>query len=188
MTPFQGLGCVGVNFLSLLWYNPTLACGTKPLLVSQGGTWDPLFRPSVPAAEGWVSWFGFGESLSSLHLFSTNQIREIVAREEPPACAPQWLFFTFAIGLFVYQSLDAIDGKQARRTGTSGPLGELFDHGCDALNTTVSNRLSPGGMGTDEVGIVGGRVDCICAELGTELVARCIVSLDLVYSCYIGLT
>lgn len=31
--------------------------------------------------------------------------------------------------MFAYQSLDAIDGKQARRTGTSGPLGELFDHG-----------------------------------------------------------
>ena len=23
-------------------------------------------------------------------------------------------------------------GKQARRTGTSSPLGELFDHGCDS--------------------------------------------------------
>lgn len=37
--------------------------------------------------------------------------------------------FSFSLGLFLYQSLDAIDGKQARRTGTSGPLGELFDHG-----------------------------------------------------------
>jgi phosphatidylglycerophosphate synthase len=36
---------------------------------------------------------------------------------------------SFGIGLFIYQSLDAIDGKQARRTQTSGPLGELFDHG-----------------------------------------------------------
>ncbi|KAG0091554.1 hypothetical protein BGZ93_008787 [Podila epicladia] len=41
---------------------------------------------------------------------------------------PSWAYFSFGIGLFVYQSLDAIDGKQARRTGTSGPLGELFDH------------------------------------------------------------
>ena len=31
--------------------------------------------------------------------------------------------------------LDGIDGKQARRTGTSGPLGELFDHGIDSLGT-----------------------------------------------------
>lgn len=37
--------------------------------------------------------------------------------------------YSFGVGLFAYQSLDAIDGKQARRTGASGPLGELFDHG-----------------------------------------------------------
>lgn len=50
---------------------------------------------------------------------------------------PNWVYTSFGIGLFAYQSLDAIDGKQARRTQTSGPLGELFDHGCDALNTTL---------------------------------------------------
>lgn len=40
--------------------------------------------------------------------------------------------FVSCICVFVYQTMDAIDGKQARRTGTSGPLGQLFDHGCDA--------------------------------------------------------
>ena len=30
---------------------------------------------------------------------------------------------------------DGTDGKQARRTGTSGPLGELFDHGLDSWAT-----------------------------------------------------
>ncbi|XP_046395659.1 cholinephosphotransferase 1 isoform X2 [Ischnura elegans] len=49
--------------------------------------------------------------------------------------APRWAFFVCALGLFIYQSLDAIDGKQARRTGTSSPLGELFDHGCDSIST-----------------------------------------------------
>ena len=39
------------------------------------------------------------------------------------------------LGLFIYQTLDAIDGKQARRTGNSNALGELFDHGCDSLST-----------------------------------------------------
>lgn len=41
----------------------------------------------------------------------------------------RWIFLSWAVGLFLYQSLDAIDGKQARRTGTSSPLGEMFDHG-----------------------------------------------------------
>ena len=37
-----------------------------------------------------------------------------------------------AITMFLYQTLDAIDGKQARRTATSSAVGELFDHGCDS--------------------------------------------------------
>ena len=49
--------------------------------------------------------------------------------------APTWVYMINGIGLFVYQALDAIDGKQARRTGTSSPLGELFDHGCDSIST-----------------------------------------------------
>lgn len=49
--------------------------------------------------------------------------------------APLWAYLSCAVGLFLYQSLDAIDGKQARRTNSSTPLGELFDHGCDSLST-----------------------------------------------------
>jgi len=51
--------------------------------------------------------------------------------------APGWVYAANSIGLFVYQSLDAIDGKQARRTGSSTPLGELFDHGCDSISTVL---------------------------------------------------
>ncbi|KAJ1565790.1 hypothetical protein HK405_011599, partial [Cladochytrium tenue] len=57
------------------------------------------------------------------------------------APVPDWLYLSFALGMFAYQTLDAIDGKQARSTGMSGPLGELFDHGCDALNTGIASFL-----------------------------------------------
>eukprot|EP00124_Ichthyophonus_hoferi_P001693 Ihof_evm12s95 gene=Ihof_evmTU12s95 len=50
---------------------------------------------------------------------------------------PRWVYFAAGIALFLYQTFDAMDGKQARKTGTSSPLGLLFDHGCDAINTTV---------------------------------------------------
>lgn len=50
---------------------------------------------------------------------------------------PWWSLHLNGFGLFVYQTLDAVDGKQARRTGTSSPLGELFDHGCDAISMFV---------------------------------------------------
>ncbi|KZT42602.1 Choline/ethanolaminephosphotransferase [Sistotremastrum suecicum HHB10207 ss-3] len=55
---------------------------------------------------------------------------------------PSWVYYSWAIGLFLYQSFDAIDGKQARRTGMAGPLGEMFDHGCDAINTTLEVLLA----------------------------------------------
>ncbi|KAG8780959.1 hypothetical protein FRC12_022385 [Ceratobasidium sp. 428] len=55
---------------------------------------------------------------------------------------PQWVYFTWAAGLFWYQAFDAIDGKQARRTGMAGPLGQMFDHGCDAINTTLGVILA----------------------------------------------
>ena len=56
--------------------------------------------------------------------------------------APWWTTFSCALGLFIYQTLDAIDGKQARRTKTNSPLGELFDHGCDSLSTVFVSVAS----------------------------------------------
>lgn len=64
---------------------------------------------------------------------------------------PAWLYYLYrtyspscyimdrriSASVWSYASLDAIDGKHARRTGQSGPLGQLFDHGCDALNMSV---------------------------------------------------
>lgn len=50
---------------------------------------------------------------------------------------PPWVYYSWALGLFLYQTFDAVDGTQARRTHQSGPLGELFDHGVDALNTSL---------------------------------------------------
>ncbi|GAA6019480.1 hypothetical protein JCM10207_001403 [Rhodosporidiobolus poonsookiae] len=123
-----GLSLIFLNFLSLLYFNPTLSTGSKPLHVSKGGPWDPLFPPTASAPS----------TLSTLFY-------KLLGRKEVAAAgdaAPRWLYWTFAAGLFAYQSLDAIDGKQARRTGTSGPLGELFDHGCDALNTTLGCLLT----------------------------------------------
>lgn len=51
------------------------------------------------------------------------------------------MYASWAVGLFLYQTFDAVDGSQARRTRQSGPLGELFDHGVDAVNTTLEVLL-----------------------------------------------
>lgn len=50
---------------------------------------------------------------------------------------PNWLHLLHAFTLFFYQTLDNMDGKQARKTNSSSALGMLFDHGCDAINCCV---------------------------------------------------
>lgn len=59
---------------------------------------------------------------------------------------PQWVCLFGALCMFIYSTMDNMDGKQARRTGASSPLGLLFDHGCDALNAgfvgpLIANRV-----------------------------------------------
>uniref|UniRef100_A0A0B7B1W3 Selenoprotein I n=1 Tax=Arion vulgaris TaxID=1028688 RepID=A0A0B7B1W3_9EUPU len=53
--------------------------------------------------------------------------------EYPPI--PNWVWLMAAINNFLSHTLDGIDGKQARRTKSSSPLGELFDHGLDSWAT-----------------------------------------------------
>jgi ethanolaminephosphotransferase len=50
---------------------------------------------------------------------------------------PAWIGTACGVGTMLYQTLDNMDGKQARKTGTSSPLGQLFDHGCDSVSTVI---------------------------------------------------
>ncbi|KAJ2786644.1 hypothetical protein GGI15_001359 [Coemansia interrupta] len=72
----------------------------------------------------------------SFEIFDVLLVLLIMPDLEGPG--PAWLYFAFGIGMWLYSTFDNVDGKQARRTGTSSPLGELFDHGCDALNCTIA--------------------------------------------------
>lgn len=49
---------------------------------------------------------------------------------------PPWTLFFFGTCVIVYYNLDNMDGKQARRTGSSSPLGMCMDHGLDALGVS----------------------------------------------------
>ncbi|XP_069126410.1 ethanolaminephosphotransferase 1-like [Argopecten irradians] len=48
---------------------------------------------------------------------------------------PNWVWLLCSFNVFWSHTLDGTDGKQARRTGSSSPLGELFDHGLDSWAT-----------------------------------------------------
>lgn len=125
--------------------------------------------------------------------------------------APRWCYLACAIGLFVYQSLDAIgefptisnpwgisnkipidsfsDGKQARRTNTSSPLGELFDHGWVQsrvqLTHVVFNFALDSHFRCDSISTVFVSISACCASgLGnhpTAMFLNCATAIILFY-------
>ena len=82
---------------------------------------------------------------------------------------PRWCYFFYAFGLFMYQTFDGCDGCHARNTGQSGPLGELFDHSIDAINTTlgcVCFRVQNGLRKIDIVDSICIGLQLLCFHLG----------------------
>ena len=52
---------------------------------------------------------------------------------------PDYLYLLAAIGILTFITFDFCDGIQARRTGSSSPMGQLFDHGWDSLSWAFIN-------------------------------------------------
>jgi ethanolaminephosphotransferase len=69
--------------------------------------------------------------------------------------APSWVYYSFALGLFLYQTFDNVDGRQARRTGTSSALGHIFDHTIDSLNCPLGGliQVASVGLGSTKQGL-----------------------------------
>lgn len=61
------------------------------------------------------------------------------------APVPDWVVFLSGYCTVAYFTLDCMDGKQARRTGQSSPLGQLFDHGFDCI-CNLAHVSSQAGM------------------------------------------
>ncbi|ODM95430.1 Choline/ethanolaminephosphotransferase 1 [Orchesella cincta] len=102
---------------------------------------DSLFDPVLQL---WWNWLvkqvpvWFAPNVITILGLLVNILTSLVLVYYSPDCrqeVPSWACYMCALGLFVYQSLDAIDGKHARRTKSSSPLGELFDHVCDSIST-----------------------------------------------------
>ena len=96
--------------------------------------WSPISNKLVEFLPDWIApntltMFGFVHTIVPLvTLFC-------IADFDLLGYVPNWFFFFQAWCYFAYRMLDEMDGKQARRTGNSSPLGLIFDHGCDAFST-----------------------------------------------------
>lgn len=58
----------------------------------------------------------------------------IIWSEDPGSTPSNALFFVQGLSMIIYSLCDNTDGKQARKTNTSSPLGMILDHGCDAIS------------------------------------------------------
>lgn len=69
---------------------------------------------------------------------------------------PSWVWVAAGLFNFLAYTLDGVDGKQARRTSSSTPLGELFDHGLDSWACVffVATVYSVFGRGDTGVSVV----------------------------------
>mmetsp|Transcript_15590 Transcript_15590/g.29406 ORF Transcript_15590/g.29406 Transcript_15590/m.29406 type:complete len:432 (-) Transcript_15590:99-1394(-) len=113
----------------------------KHILSPLAGYLVDNFTPSTVAPNS-ITLFGFSFMICSfLLIFSHCPTLEYcsTAAEERSSSVPSYIFLVNAIALLVYQTLDNMDGKQARKTGSSSPLGLLFDHGLDACNVYIGS-------------------------------------------------
>ncbi|GJQ76278.1 hypothetical protein Trydic_g2008 [Trypoxylus dichotomus] len=105
----------------------------------------PFWNKVVLLCPKWVApnlltFLGFLFTLATFILLSWMDYEFYASARDRPSYIqplPQWVFLITAISIFLAYTLDGIDGKQARRTGTSGPLGELFDHGLDSISSAL---------------------------------------------------
>jgi ethanolaminephosphotransferase len=102
--------------------------------------YNPLWNWMLYMIPSWVA----PNTLTLLGLILTTSCAVVTVAY--PDLPKAW-FAVCGLCYFLYSCLDALDGKQARRTHSSSPLGELFDHGCDSLNVLVIVILSMAAMG-----------------------------------------
>ncbi len=92
--------------------------------------WGPLAEFCLKFVPEWVAPNVLTLTGIIICLIGNLNIILTTVRGEP---VTPWKLLFFSLCLFLYQTLDNMDGKQARRTGNSTALGMLMDHGCDAF-------------------------------------------------------
>lgn len=99
--------------------------------------------PNVVTLIGWVFYYPvvFALVLYSTSILSEQDPLDIYYRPSLGLC-PRTVYALGALAIFWYQTFDAMDGKQARALGVAGPLGQIMDHGCDAVSTILVATLS----------------------------------------------
>jgi len=101
--------------------------------------WNNIIERVFPAwlAPNVITLAGFLCVALSFILSTSNFYTYIIPGTTMPSAIYNIFLLVISVLVFCYNTLDGCDGKQARRTGSSSPLGEIFDHGVDALSATI---------------------------------------------------
>lgn len=117
------------------------AVDTNPLSIY---IMHPFWNQVVKVCPKWVApnlltFVGFLFTLGAFFLLAYFDPHFYASSRDHPEAPPipNVVFLIAAIAIFIAYTLDGIDGKQARRTQTSGPVGELFDHGLDSWTAVL---------------------------------------------------
>ncbi|RMC15437.1 hypothetical protein DUI87_07628 [Hirundo rustica rustica] len=114
------------------------AVDTNPLSVY---IMQPIWNKIIKIVPLWIApnlltFSGFVMILFNYFLISFYDW-DYTASGTSPGLVPTWVWLFSAFTTFCAYALDSIDGKHARRTQSSTPLGELFDHGLDSWATSI---------------------------------------------------
>jgi len=97
----------------------------------------PYWEMCVQQVPAWLA----PNVLTLISAFSnvTAGLAALKAQQAVGGSGPEGSYWCLCSALlcFAGQTLDAIDGKHARNTGQSSPLGEYWDHGCDATTAPI---------------------------------------------------
>ena len=133
-TSGQYISLAGLERLRHYRYHATSSSWLEDVLI------EPLFNAALPLIPLWMA----PNLLSVLALSASTTACALLVGTSLAAngaAPPAWALLTAALLMATYQLLDGVDGKQARRTGSSSPLGQLFDHGVDALASVYNSMI-----------------------------------------------
>ena len=109
-------------------YNASAGSVLELLVLQRFWTWLATFIPASIAPCS-ITAAGFAINLLTCSIL-------IAYSPDAKAEVPRWALALAALGVFLYQIADALDGKQCYKVQNT-QIEEFYDHGCDAVSTIL---------------------------------------------------
>lgn len=106
---------------------------------------EPFWQAMAALVPAWVAPNAI--TLSGLALVIASFGSMLIANPTLTGPAPRAVHLFAIVAIFAFQTLDALDGKQARKTKSSSALGNWCDHACDVAAVQMAMTTAGGAIG-----------------------------------------